>query len=208
LMTLFTYTILVDRGSAPNPFWGICTLAICKPKIRQMAKAGDWVAAFGSKNVGGIDYSEKLVYAMRVHEVLTFPEYDKLCRKELKGKIPDVYHKDVRRRLGDCQFDFLTDPNGKMRLGVHTLKNRKRDLGGKYVLLSDHFFYFGCKAVPIPRRLEPLLNQHQGHKSRMNDPWKEQFVEWIEAKYESNILYGEPQIADAKIARRVKPPGC
>jgi hypothetical protein len=85
-----------------------------------------------------------------------------------------------------------------MRLSVHTLKNRMRDLGGRKVLLSDHFFYFGRKAVPIPARLEPLLNQHQGHKSRMNDPWKEQFVDWIEAKYKPNTLYGDPQVSDEK----------
>lgn len=162
--TLFTYTILVDRGSAPNPFWGICTLAICKPAIRRTAKPGDWIVGFGSRNVDGIDYSGKVVYAMRVHEVMTFPEYDAFCQKQLKGKIPDVTHRDVRRRLGDCQFDFSTDSNGKMRLGVHTLKNRKRDLGGRNVLLSDQFFYFGKKAVPIPSGFEPLLNQHQGHK--------------------------------------------
>jgi hypothetical protein len=34
---LFTYTIPYDDGAAPNPFHGICTLAICKPSIRRVA---------------------------------------------------------------------------------------------------------------------------------------------------------------------------
>jgi hypothetical protein len=43
---LFSYTIPVDDGAAPNPFRGMCTLAICKPTIRRVAKKGDWVAAW------------------------------------------------------------------------------------------------------------------------------------------------------------------
>jgi hypothetical protein len=46
--TLFTYCIPYDDGAAPNPFWGLCTLAICKPSIRRVAKEGDWVVGTGS----------------------------------------------------------------------------------------------------------------------------------------------------------------
>ena len=35
---LFTYTIPIDDGAAPNPFRGMCSLAICKPRIRREAK--------------------------------------------------------------------------------------------------------------------------------------------------------------------------
>lgn len=38
--TLFSYCIPYDDGAAPNPFWGLCTLAICKPRIRRAAKEG------------------------------------------------------------------------------------------------------------------------------------------------------------------------
>jgi hypothetical protein len=201
-MTLFTYTVRVDRGSAPNPFWGICTLAICKPKIRRVAQPGDWVVGFGAKNVDGIDYSGKIVYAMRVHESLTFKEYDDLCKAQLKGKVPDVGHKDYRRRLGDCIFDYSKDPEGKMRLSVHTLKNRKKDLSGRNVLLSDHFYYFGSEAVKIPEQLKELVIQQQGHRSTMNDPLKHEFVEWIENNFKANTIYGKPQVFDEKCERR------
>ncbi len=50
-MTLYTYFIPFDNGAAPNPFGGICTLAICKPVIRRNAKAGDWVVGTGSVDV-------------------------------------------------------------------------------------------------------------------------------------------------------------
>lgn len=130
-MILYTYTIKVDRGAAPNPFFGICTLAICKPKIRLVAKPGDWVVGFGSKNVNGVNYSGRIVYAMRVSQSLPFSEYDRFCRKKLKGKIPDVFNDDFRRRVGDCIFDFERDVEGKLRLSVHSLMNRKRDLSGR-----------------------------------------------------------------------------
>ncbi|WP_395051688.1 hypothetical protein [Flavobacterium sp.] len=35
---LFLYCIPFDDGAAPSPFWGVCTLNICKPVIRKNAK--------------------------------------------------------------------------------------------------------------------------------------------------------------------------
>lgn len=65
LMKLYSYCIPVDDGAAPNPFWGTCTLTICKPKIRRVAQVGDWIVGVGSVNVGGDDYSGKLVVCLR-----------------------------------------------------------------------------------------------------------------------------------------------
>lgn len=73
---LLTYTIPIDDGAAPNPFRGMCTLAICKPGIRRVAGKGDWVAGLGSKKAPSGDLSKHLVYAMRVEEVLSLEEYD------------------------------------------------------------------------------------------------------------------------------------
>lgn len=50
VLTLYTYCIPYDDGVAPNPLWGICTLVICKPGIRRVAKKGDWVVGTVSKN--------------------------------------------------------------------------------------------------------------------------------------------------------------
>ena len=48
-MRLHSYVVARDYGFAPNPFFGVCTLATCKPKIRSAAKLGDWVMGTGSK---------------------------------------------------------------------------------------------------------------------------------------------------------------
>ncbi len=69
--TLFSYCIPYDDGAAPNPFWGLCTLAICKPGIRRVAKEGDWVVGTGSVNSPAGDASGKVVYAMRVTQKMT-----------------------------------------------------------------------------------------------------------------------------------------
>ena len=41
---LYSYCLPYDDGAAPNPFWGTCTLVICKPAIRRTARVGDWIA--------------------------------------------------------------------------------------------------------------------------------------------------------------------
>ena len=63
-------------AAAPNPFWGICTLVICRPGIRRAAKAGDWIVGTGSSNSPIGDISDRMVYAMRVSQKITMQEYD------------------------------------------------------------------------------------------------------------------------------------
>src|SRR5882762_6472831 len=45
---LYSYVVARDFGFAPNPFYGFCTLATCKPRIRAHACVGDWVLGTGS----------------------------------------------------------------------------------------------------------------------------------------------------------------
>jgi len=86
---LFTYTIPIDDGAAPNPFRGMCSLAICKPGIRRAAKKGDWVAGLGSKNAHCGDLSRRLVYAMHVDEVVSLEDYDKRALTDWPHRIPN-----------------------------------------------------------------------------------------------------------------------
>jgi len=82
---LYSYCIINDHGAAPNPFWGVCTLAICKLVIRRTAQIGDWIAATGSARHG---IENQLVYAMKVSSILTLKEYDSYCKTSLHKKIP------------------------------------------------------------------------------------------------------------------------
>lgn len=191
-MQLFTYTIVVDDGAAPNPFGGVCTLTICKPAIRRTAQVGDWIAGFGSKKASSGDLSSKLVYAMKVTEVLSMSEYDRAARSRWPSKIPDITNKDPVRCLGDCIYDY-SNGQPKRRRGVHRPSDVARDLGGKNALVSDHFFYFGSRAIPLPKELRPILHQTQGHKSAANTHYMKAFLAWIYSlDLEPGRLYGWP----------------
>ncbi|MFL5660153.1 MAG: hypothetical protein ACJ8BW_02250, partial [Ktedonobacteraceae bacterium] len=176
--TLFSYCIPYDKGSAPNPFWGICTLAICKPRIRQTAEVGDWVVGTGSVTSPIRDVSGRVVYAMLVTEKMTMEEYDRFTQAELPGKIPLMNSADRCRRCGDSIYDYST-PTPSLRPGVHSENNQSTDLNGYYVLLSNHFFYFGDSPALLPEALLGIVKQGQGHKSRANAPYFDDFVRWI-----------------------------
>ena len=67
---MFSYVVARDFGFAPNPFFGVCTLATCKPKIRAAAEVGDWIIGTGSAER---KRSGHVVYAMEVELSHTSP---------------------------------------------------------------------------------------------------------------------------------------
>ena len=102
-MKLYSYVVARDFGFAPNPFFGFCTLATCKPRIRSSASVGDWVVGTGAK--GGYDYQGRLIYAMQVSETLGFDDYwsdprFNLKRPNLKGSLKAMYGDNIYRRDG------------------------------------------------------------------------------------------------------------
>jgi hypothetical protein len=189
---LFTYTIPIDDGSAPNPFRGMCSLAICKPGIRRVAKKGDWVAGLGSKQAPSGDLSGRIVYSMCVGDVVSMKEYDDRAASEWPHRIPDLQSADLSERLGDCIYDFSSGEPSQRR-GVHGKNNIDTDLGGENVLLSWHFYYWGREAIGLPDDLLPICHQTQGHRSDSNAPYFGRFVNWLRSlKLESGQLYGWP----------------
>jgi hypothetical protein len=187
---LFSYCIPGDDGAAPNPYWNICTLNICKPVIRRTAKKGDWIVGTGSKRYG---FENKVVYAMEVTKTLTMQEYEQYCKTQLPQKIPIWKSKSYKKRVGDCIYDFSTNPPTILD-SVHTNDNIKTDLGGKNTLLSNHFYYFGDKPEPLPDFLIEIVKQGQGHKSNSNQPFFHLFVDWITSKTKAkNKLLSHPK---------------
>jgi len=197
MVTLFSYCIPHDTGAAPNPFWGICTLVICKPKIRGIAEIGDWIVGTGSKNSPVGDMSGRVVYVMKVTEKLTMEQYDTFTQQYLPEKVPDWSSPDPRRRVGDSIYDFSCTPP-RMRQSVHSgkdlEKNLKRDISGRNALLSNYFWYFGHKACKLPDNLQQIGIQSPNHRSNLNDSYIEKFLEWLDGLgLEPNRLYGRPQ---------------
>jgi hypothetical protein len=169
-------------------------LAICKPAIRRTANVGDWVVGLGSANSPIGNISDHVVYAMKVTDKRGFWGYDLMCQSTYPGKIPDWQSHDFKRRVGDCLYDFSNGTPPQMRIGVHDERNRETDLGGDHVLISNHFYYFGDKPIKLPDSLLPLIHSQQGHKVDSNQPYLEEFVEWLDSLgLELNKLHGDPQ---------------
>jgi hypothetical protein len=198
LTKIYSYILKNDSGAAPNPFWRKCTLTICKPVIRRTAEIGDWIIGTGSKNSKlkdgkNYDYSDSIIYAMKVTDIKTLSEYDEFCNKKLKYKIPNWRTKDWRKIMGDCIYDYSKGMNPTMRKGVHTEKNKKRDLGGQRALISNHFYYFGEEARVIPKELKGLIKKSQGHLKIEKPELVHKFAKWIK-KFEKNKIYANPQM--------------
>jgi hypothetical protein len=192
-MTLYSYCLRWDDGAAPNPFWGVCTLVICKPAIRRTARPGDWIVGLGGTGSPLGDLSCYVVYAMRVTTRMTMSDYDRYCRRRLPNKIPRWGSRTFERRIGDCVYDFAAGGEPSIRRSVHSEANRRVDLGGQNALLSDHFFYFGDHAIELPKALLPIIHPTQGHKSRANAAHGGAFVRWIEGLgLSANQLQGTP----------------
>lgn len=173
---LFTYTITHDTGLAPNPFFGMCTLALCKSKIRSVATINDWIAATGTEESG---MGTRLIFAMQVTNIMTFEEYDKFCNVHLRDKIPNMRTLSIIDKVGDCQIGYSTQ-GVIYRNGIHGESQLKHDLTGRNVLLSDKFIYFGGNAKEIPRDLLPIIHK-RGHKSSANNSYIDGFLNWFAA---------------------------
>lgn len=163
-MNCFRYKIEHDWGFAPNPFHGTLSLATCKADIRmnKNLKVGDWVVGFGSKSMQNLG---KLIYAMKVEEILTFDQYYDdprfQCKKPVKtGSLvqmygDNVYHTDkskhpTRKYIQDECAHSHDD-------GSFYKEHYDRDTKSDKVLLSKTFYYFGDHCIDIPKEFEQLM---------------------------------------------------
>ena len=208
---LYSYVVETDSGFAPNPFFGVCTLACCKPAIRRAVGArllrqsgrveirelrSDEPGYIRSQNIWVFGLTgaslwdrprRSVVYAMQVTDVLDFESYfeehpeKRPIRNALTTPADPGWHGDAiytgndpatARQLAPCTHSA----------GDHEDEgNKKHDLNGRYVLLSDHFVYFGKDAPYVP--VEEQLHHARGHRSNhspeavveleslLNGPW-------------------------------------
>ncbi len=125
---------------------------------------------------------------------MTFQEYDEFCRVHSPHKIPKRDSQIFEYHVGDCIYDYSQGEQPLLRPSVHDNTNRKGDLRSISVLMSQDFYYFGNKPVHLPDPLTSIVHNRPGHKSKANDPYKDEFVKWIiNLGYTPNQLHGEPQ---------------
>ena len=154
-MNLFSYIVMHDGGFSPNPFFGYCTLACCKPDIRWSAEVGDIVVGLTPKGQG-----HKLVYAMRVTEKLCFKEY--WSDKRFQKKKPAQHSTQAKK--GDNIYQPIPRGFRQCLRSAHEPEAMQRDLSVKFVLVSNDFVYFGSQSVQLPQQLKDALKVGRGHR--------------------------------------------
>lgn len=165
-MTLYSYVVTHDTGFSPNPFWGYCTLANCKPAIRRNAAVGDWIFGLTSKALGN-----RLAYAMEISEVISYESYFRDPR--FTAKIPNYSRGQVVYKCGDNIYEPLGDGAFRQLQSMHSAgsnehpERKAHDLGGINVLISHNYYYFGRDALPLPEELHDL-KVGRAHKCRFD----------------------------------------
>ncbi len=154
---LFSYVVRFDSGFAPNPFHGYCTLATCKPGIRERANIGDWVVGTGS-DAKGVRRGGHLVYAMRVGEILETTQY--WCDPRFERKKPNLYHSwvaasgdNIYEPIGSCDWRQLDSYHTKSD-GRPNERHIGRDTGVPRILISEDFVYYGGEGPKLPGRFQ------------------------------------------------------
>lgn len=180
-LRLFSYVIDHDVGFAPNPFGGLCTLAACKPMIRNQAHIGDYVIGTGSTARG--KRPRRLIYWMKVNEVVDIQQYwegrpYRRKRPLLSGSVAQQYGDNIYHRVAGelVQEDsFHSQPHG-----VIDLPNFNRDTNRTTrVLVGRDFAYYGADPRMMPPEYDDFIRKGQGHLSRFDAARLAAFLEWL-----------------------------
>ena len=182
------YKMTHATGFAPNPFDKCMTLACCKPMIRngEVVKKDDWIIGVGTKALGLGDinnpdeakYENKIIYVMKVQELVPWTEYYSTCQKRgLNSKLSKSGDKDCDI-CGDCIYqwnggktpekitrcmkeefsDYVSQFKFKPNIYHTDISSTVHDLGGKYVIFGDpkNSYYLGSDAVQIELDTKPF----------------------------------------------------
>ena len=173
-----------DSGFAPNPFWGVLTLAACTPNHRRARLVkGDWIIGIESNDLkkrrkkAGLcpDKENLVVYVAKVDEILDLDSYFRDSRfadkkydqnggwKKRRGD--NVYYKDngiwkwIRGHEHDgkqCSF-FPPSKTSNCEL-------IDKDIKGNKVFICSEFSYFADACVEFDRRLSSCIVKGRGFK--------------------------------------------
>ena len=186
---LFSYVVRSDNGFAPNPFWGTCTLATCKPEIRRLAQVGDCIAGTGSRTDGR---HEHLVFVMFVTEAMTFSEYwqdewfaNKKPIEPIRPGDKNACGDNIYYKLGPDRWHQRTSFHGESHLPTDTKVDR--------ILASTDFTYWGGAGPKIPNRfLRDGFLASRGYRSRFSKDLIDDFEEWCRGLGKSGRLADPP----------------
>jgi hypothetical protein len=193
---IYSYVMPWDSGLAPNPFFNVCTLALCKPIIRRLAQKGDWVLGISEANDG-----YRLIYTMLIAATLSFAEYWEDGRYQ--NKKPDLKSNQQILKVGDNIYESI-DEKYQQHHSMHSnpdgstcLKHYERDLGknnlNARVLIAEEFYYFGRSKKVLPENLNSFV-RGRGHRVESNPQVLTRFRKWLEKQEPGK--HDHPQIGN------------
>jgi hypothetical protein len=177
-LKLYSYVVDHDTGDAPNPYFGNCTLCVCKYRdspgkprnVVEQAQIGHWVVGTGGADLQKSAGHGRIIYAMKVTNKMSLQDY--FTSDEFACKKPR--------------------PNGDYRYGDNFEPRTEFDRHERFVLISEHFYYFGRNAIPFPKNSFPGLEKKgRGFKSCFDEAYVAKFVKWIEVGKRPG-RHGEP----------------
>ena len=184
-MRLFSYVVVRDYGFAPNPFYGACTLATCKPRIRRTAAVGDWVIGTGSKGRGR---EGSLVYVMCVSQTMTFDEYwtdPRFLRKRpnLKGSVKQAYGDNIYFKDENDLWQ-QQDSHHSRTGGIPNCRNVRHDTSVDRILVGDEYVYWGGEGPKISQKFrdydgKDICKAGPGHKCDFTTNLIKEFIQWV-----------------------------
>jgi hypothetical protein len=187
------YKMSTDNGGAPCVHDKTLSLAICKPLIRQTAKAGDIILGFGGK-----DLDEKLIYLAQVTDVVRNGEY----YSDSSGYTdrPDCIYEWVGGHLehrDDARFHRPQDRD-------HDVGTKGRHTSRANVILCERFVYFGRKAHSSYKSTYPEIKAAiekltQGHRVNHSKKLERALIGLTNATFSAHrppSILGRPNHAD------------
>lgn len=178
-MKVYSYVVARDFGFAPNPFHGFCTLATCKPNIRDRAVVGDLIV--GTRKA---PFTFDIVFFMFVTEILSFQEYWDDPR--FLNKRPN-FVSSIKNAFGDNIYHLDNHGEWLQEDSHHTFEdgsvsqaNLRTDTKSDRVLISTDFAYFGNAAVSLPESLHALAKGGRGYKVNFSEEFKVQIRQWVQ----------------------------
>jgi len=151
-MKLLKYVMTIDSGLAPNPFGRWCTLAVCTPNhSNAQLEKNDWIIGHSTKATGN-----KLIYAMKVTEILSMDNY--YGDRRFQYKKP-VFGSARWKVYGDNIY--YKDKCGRYVYGINPFHKHefKRDTKYAIVFISNFFYYFGKNLIEeFPKNFPNLIH--------------------------------------------------
>jgi hypothetical protein len=189
-MKLFSYVVRWDHGFAPNPFHGVCSLATCKPGIRNTAAIGDWVLGTGPSRR---HYQDKAIFLMKVTEITTFNGYwhdPRFLAKRpvLNGSFKVRFGDNIYHRSANGAW-IQEDSRHSQLNAVENAKNLKRDTGlTDKVLLSTEFIYWGDQAPTIPPAFAAFHTGRPSYQYNYPPAAVQAFLAWAQSSGKSGRI--------------------